>query len=187
MIEINDIKKNTKLLIDGDPYTVVDFQHVKPGKGSSFTRSKLKNLKTGQLLERTFKSGERFPQPDLEFKDMQFLYPEGLFYTFMDLENYEQTSMEEKLIKEQIPFLKENIEVKVMFFDGKPINVELPNFVELAITYCEPGFKGDTASGASKPATLEGGLVLTVPLHMKEGDILKVDTRTGDYVEKVNR
>jgi elongation factor P len=187
MIEINDIKKNTKLLIDGDPYSVVDFQHVKPGKGSSFTRSKLKNLKTGQLLERTFKSGERFPQPDLEFKDMQFLYPEGIFYTFMDLENYEQTSVEEKLIKDQIPFLKENIKVQVMFFDGKPINVELPTFVELAITYCEPGFKGDTATGASKPATLEGGLKLTVPLHMKEGDILKVDTRTGEYVEKVNR
>ncbi len=105
----------------------------------------------------------------------------------MDLENYEQTSVEEKLIKDQIPYLKENVQVQVMFFDGKPINVELPTFVELAITYCEPGFKGDAATGASKPATLEGGLVVTVPLHMKEGDILKVDTRTGDYVEKVNR
>ncbi|HVJ65243.1 MAG TPA: elongation factor P [Bdellovibrionota bacterium] len=187
MIEINDIKKNSKILIDGDPYTCVDFQHVKPGKGAAFTRCKLKNLKTGQLLERTFKSGEKFPQPDLEFRDMQFLYPEGLFYTFMDLESYEQTSVDEKLIKDQIPFLKENTQVQVMFFDGKPINIELPTFVELAITYCEPGFKGDTATGASKPATLEGGLVVTVPLHMKEGDILKVDTRTGDYVEKVNR
>ncbi len=187
MIEINDIKKNSKLLIDEMPYTVVDFEHVKPGKGSAFTRCRLRNLKTGQQLERTFKSGERFEEPNLEHRSMQYLYPEGEVFTLMDNENYEQTSISRSLIGDQANFLKENMEVGVLFFDEKPISIELPIFVELPIVYTEPGFKGDTATGASKPAKLEGGNMVTVPLHLKEGDILKIDTRTGEYVEKVNK
>lgn len=187
MIELNDIKKGSKLLIDQYPYTVVDFQHVKPGKGTAFTRCKLKNLQTGQQLERTFKSGERFEEPNLEFKNMQYLYAEGDMYNFMDVSNYEQLMLNAVTLGDQVGFLTENIEVNVLFFNEKPINVELPTFVLLPIEYCEPGFKGDTATGASKPATLKGGHVVTVPLHLKEGDILKVDTRTGEYVEKVNK
>jgi elongation factor P len=187
MIDINDIKKNSKVLIDGAPYTTIEFEHVKPGKGSSFTRCKLRNLKTGQLLERTFKSGEKFDEPNLENKDMQYLFAEGDMLTFMDSSNYEQLIVNKSLLGEQVMFLKENLQCSVMFFDEKPISIELPMFVNLAITYCEPGFKGDTATGASKPATLEGGHVVTVPLHLKEGDLLKIDTRTGDYVEKINK
>ena len=142
---------------------------------------------TGQILERTFKSGERFEEPNLENREMQYLYPEGDMAVFMDNTNYEQLSLDSKMLGEQSKFLKENMEVVVLFFNEKAINIELPIFVELPIAYCEPGFKGDTATGASKPATLQGGHIVTVPLHLKEGDILKIDTRTGDYVEKVNK
>lgn len=187
MIETNEFKKNVKILLDSAPFAIIDFEHVKPGKGQSFTRCKLRNLITGQQLERTFKSGERFPEPDIEFKEMQFLYPEGEMLTLMDTENYEQVTLNKKMIGEQVKFLKDDMTVGVIFFEGRPINVELPNFVELPIEYTEPGFKGDTATGSSKPATLKGGHVVTVPLHLKEGDVLKIDTRTGDYVEKVNK
>lgn len=187
MIEIGNIKKNSKILIDGFPYTCVEFEHVKPGKGSAFTRCRLRNLKTGQQLERTFKSGEKFEEPNLEHRSMQYLFAEGDMHTFMDNENYEQLSMGKEFLGEQAGFLKENMEVGVLFFDEKPISVELPIFVELPIIYTEPGFKGDTATGASKPAKLAGGHTVTVPLHLKEGDILKIDTRTGEYVEKVNK
>jgi len=187
MIDINDIKKNTKVLIDGAPYTTIEFEHVKPGKGSSFTRCKMRNLKTGQLLERTFKSGEKFEEPNLENKDMQYLYAEGEMLTFMDSTNYEQVMVNKSILGDQARFLKENLDCSVLFWDEKPLTIELPMYVILPITYCEPGFKGDTATGGSKPATLEGGLVVNVPLHMKEGDMLKIDTRTGDYVEKVNK
>jgi elongation factor P len=151
------------------------------------TRCKLRNLKTGQMLERTFKSGEKFAIPDIEHKEMQYLYPEGEMLVFMDKENYEQTSINTSMVGEQAKFLQENMDCGVLFYEGRPINVELPNFVVLPIQYTEPGFRGDTATGASKPATLQGGHVVTVPLHLKEGDMLKIDTRTGDYVEKVNK
>lgn len=187
MIGTNEFKKGTKVLLDNAPYTVIEFEHVKPGKGNAFTRARLKNLMTGQLLERTFKTNEKFEQPHIENKEMQYLYPEGEMYFFMDNSNYEQIALDKKLIEDSLMFLKENIVVEVLFFNEKPINVELPNFVELPIEYCEPGFKGDTAQGATKPATLQGGHVVSVPLHLKEGDILKIDTRTGDYVEKVNK
>ncbi|NCN27206.1 elongation factor P [bacterium] len=186
MIELNDIRKNSKVLLDSSPYAIIDFEHVKPGKGGSFTRVKMRNLITGQLLERTFKSGEKFGQPDLDHRDMQYLYPEGDMYHFMDTGNYEQLALEKSLLGDQIVFLKEGLQVTVLFFNGKPINIEIPNFVELAIEYCEPGFKGDTAQGATKPARLVGGHTVTVPLHLKEGDVLKIDTRTGDYVAKVS-
>jgi elongation factor P len=187
MLETNDFRKNAKIQIDKHPYTIVDFEHVKPGKGQSFTRCKLRNLQTGQMLERTFKSGERFEEPNLEAREVQFLYPEGEMLTFMDKKTYEQLTLNKTMIGDQVKFLTDNMDVMVLFFDEKPINVEIPIFVVLPITYCEPGFKGDTATGASKPATLQGGHTVNVPLHLKEGDMLKIDTRTGDYVEKVNK
>jgi elongation factor P len=187
MIEINDVKKNSKLIVDGFPYAIVDFEHVKPGKGNSFTRCRLKNLVTNQLLERTFKSGEKFPEPNIDHKVMQYLYAEAEMLYFMDLQNYEQIIIPQSLVGEQRPFLLENMECGILFYNDKPIQVELPIFVNLPIQYCEPGFKGDTATGASKPATLAGGHVVKVPLHLKEGDVLKIDTRTGDYIEKVNK
>ncbi len=187
MIETNEFRKGAKLQLDGYPFSVVEFEHVKPGKGQAFTRCKLRNLQTGQMLERTFKSGEKFPEPNLEQKTMQFLYSEGDMLNFMDTSNYEQMSLGAKMVGDQVKLMKENMEVQVLFYNDKPITIDLPNFVELPIAYCEPGFKGDTATGASKPATLLGGHVVTVPLHLKEGDILKIDTRTGDYVEKVNK
>jgi elongation factor P len=187
MVETSEFKKNVKLEIDNYPYTVIDFEHVKPGKGAAFTRCRLRNLVTGQMLERTFKAGERFKSPDIENRDMQFLYVEGSFLVFMDKENYEQLTMDQKVLGDMQKFLMDSMDVTVLFYNGKPINVDLPIFVNLPITYCEPGFKGDTATGASKPATLQGGHIVTVPLHMKEGDVLKVDTRTGEYVEKVNK
>jgi len=185
MIESNDFKKNTKILIDKDPYTVVEFEHVKPGKGNAFTRCRLRNLKTGQILDRTYKNGEKFKQPDIDNKKMQYLYEDGSMLVFMDTQNFEQININSELLGKQIKFLKESMDVDVLFVDESPLNVEIPTFVELAISYCEPGFKGDTAQGANKPATCEGGHVCQVPLHLKEGDILKIDTRTGDYVEKV--
>lgn len=187
MIDSGDLRKGSKILIDNYPYTVLEAEHVKPGKGSAFARCRLKNLETGQLLERTFKSNERFPEPNLEFKEMQYLYMENDMYVFMDNQNYEQTSLPEKLVGESKGFLKENIQVGIMFYNDRAITIELPTFVELPIIYCEPGFKGDTATGASKPATVEGGHIVTVPLHLKEGDVLKIDTRTGEYVEKVSK
>jgi elongation factor P len=187
MIETSDFKKNSKLEIDGFPFTVIDFEHVKPGKGNAFTRCRLRNLVTGQMLERTFKSGEKFKVPDIEAREMQFLYAEGNLLTFMDMKNYEQITLDDKVLGNDRKFLLDNLEVVVLFFNGKPINVELPNFVLVPIEYCEPGFKGDTATGATKPATLQGGHVVSVPLHLKEGDILKIDTRTGEYVEKINK
>jgi len=187
MIDINDVKKGTKLLIDGAPYTVLDFQHVKPGKGSSFTRCVVRNLATGKQLERTFKSGERFEEPDLEFKEMTYVYGDAELVNFMDSTNYEQLAMNTSALTDQLPYLRENLPVTILFFNGRPINVDLPTFVVLPITYCEPGFKGDTATGGTKPGTLEGGLVVNIPLHLKEGDLVKVDTRTGAYVEKVNK
>lgn len=186
-IETKEIKKNVKLQIDGSPFTVVDFQHVKPGKGNAFTRCKLRNLMTGQMLERTFKSGEFLETPNLEFKNMQYLYAEGDMYQFMDNSNYEQLALQKAVLADQAAFLTDNMEVTVLFFNDRPINVEIPIFVQLPIQYCEPGFKGDTATGASKPATLAGGHIVNVPLHLKEGDVVKVDTRTGEYVEKVNK
>lgn len=187
MIETNELRKNVKVLIDSAPYVVLDAEHVKPGKGNAFTRCKLRNLKTGQLLERTFKNGEKFEVPDIMSREMQFLFQDGVLLTFMDNETFDQVTVNSELIGDQMKFMKENIVCSVLFFQERPINIELPMFVELPITYCEPGFKGDTATGASKPATLEGGHVVSVPLHLSEGDILKIDTRTGDYVEKVNR
>jgi elongation factor P len=187
MIETSEFRNGAKLELEQQPYTIISFEHHKPGKGNTFTRAKLRNLITGQQLERTFKSGEKFESPDIEAKEMQFLFAEATILTFMDTENYEQVTLNASVLKDSLPFLKDGTIVTVLFYNGKPITVELPIFVELPIEYCEPGFKGDTATGATKPATLQGGHKVTVPLHLKQGDILKIDTRTGEYIEKVNK
>jgi len=187
MVQLTDFKKGTKILIDGQPYTVVDFQHVKPGKGNQFTRTKLRNLITGSNLERTFKSGEKFEEPDVAFRTMNFLYKDESGYNFMDQTSYEQIVMSADELGESINFLIENLECNVMFFNERPIGVDVPKSVNLRVTQTEPGVRGNTVTGGSKPATLETGHVVTVPFHISEGDLLKVDTRTGEYVERVNK
>ena len=187
MHSTSDFKKGLKLLIDGDPYTITDFQHVKPGKGNQFTRTKLRNLLTGSNLERTFKSGEKFGVPDVMFKDMNYLYQDDTGYTFMDMESYDQVTISEKEVADTKDFLTENLKVQVMFFNERACGIEPPKSVQLKVAQTDPGLKGNTATGAVKPATLETGLVVSVPLHIKEGDLLKVDTSTGAYVERVNQ
>ncbi len=164
---------------------IVDFQHVKPGKGGAFVRTKLKNLETGQVLEQTFRSGVKVGRPDLEEKNMQYLYQEGEQYVFMDNETYDQSFINQEYLEDAIPYMIPNFELRVIFFKGRPIGVEMPITVELLVTSTEPGLKGDTATGATKPATLETGHVVQVPLFINEGDRLKIDTRTGEYLERV--
>ncbi len=187
MYSTSDIRKGLKIELNGEPFTIIDFLHVKPGKGGAFIRTKLKNLKTGAVLDKTFRSGEKFSKADLEEKDMQYLYNDGESYHFMDNETYEQISLSEDKIEFEKNFLKENVNVKVLFFKGDAISIEIPTFVELEVTHTEPGLKGDTASSASKPATVETGYTLNVPLFINIGDILKIDTRTGEYVERVKK
>jgi len=186
MLETADFKKGLKILVDGQPYTVIDFQHVKPGKGNQFSRTKLRNLLTGQQLERTFKSGEKFGVPDVMNREMNFLYKDESGYTFMDKENYEQILMDEHTVGEGKFYLVENLAVVILFYNDRPVSVDVPKAVNLRVAQTDPGMKGDTVTGGSKPATLETGLVVKVPLHINEGDILRVDTQTGDYVSRVN-
>lgn len=185
--EVSDFRKGLKLEIDGAPWVVVDFQHVKPGKGNAFTRTKLKNMMTGANLEKTFKSGEKFKIPDVVQKEMQFLYRDEGGFHFMDTSNYEQVQLTEENVGEPAKYLIENLTTNVLFFNGKAIGIDLPNSVVLTITQTEPGIKGNTVSGGSKPATLETGAVVNIPLHLKEGDQIKVDTRTDQYIEKMNK
>ncbi|GAB4292283.1 MAG: elongation factor P [Myxococcota bacterium] len=184
MYSTSDFRKGLKIEYNGEPYLMVDFQHVKPGKGNAFTRTRLKNLITGNVLEVTFKSGEKVNRPDLEEKEMQFLYKEGENYNFMDTVSYEQLSLSPDIIGELAKFLQENINVSMLFYRGKPIGIDLPNFVILKVVTTEPGIRGDTASGGSKPATLETGAIIQVPLFINEGELIKVDTRSGEYVER---
>jgi len=187
MYETSDIRKNLKVEIDGIPYIVVDFQFVKPGKGNGFTRTKLKNMKTGSILERTYRSGEKFTPAALEEKSMQYLYPDGDQLCFMDTETYEQVFLTQDQVGERRNLLSENLVVDILFHGVEAIGVTLPTFVEVEVGESDPGVKGDTASGASKPATLVTGATIQVPLFIDEGDTLKIDTRTGDYVERVSR
>ena len=187
MHETADFRKNLKIMVEGSPYVIIDFQHVKPGKGNQFTRTKMRNLLTGQLLERTFKSGERFEVPDVVNREMNYLYKDDSGYTFMDKENYEQIIMSESDIGESKFYLTENLAVVVLFYNERPVTVDVPKAVHLKVVETAPGFKGNTVTGATKPATLETGLVVNVPLHIGEGDTLRVDTTTGDYVERVNK
>lgn len=184
MISVNDIKNGMTISIDGGLFIVTWFQHVKPGKGGAFVKTKLKNLKTGAVLEKTFRSVETVEQIYLEEKEMEYLYRDGEQLWFMDISNYEQVPLHESVIGEGVSYLKENAKVQVVFYEGKVVGVELPTFVELKVTQTEPGFKGDTVSGSYKPATLETGVVVHVPLFIKEGDVLKIDTRTGEYIQR---
>lgn len=186
MHQTNDFKKGLHLLLDGEPFTIVDFQHVKPGKGNQFTRTKLRNLVTGQNLERTFKSGEKFGVPDVGYKEMNFLYRDESGFNFMDPEDYEQINLPPDLVADAANFMTENLKVKICFFNDRAVGIELPTSVTLKVTQTDPGFKGNTVTGTFKPATLETGHVVQVPLHTNEGDTLKIDTRTGDYVERVS-
>ena len=185
MYDTSEIRKGLKIEMDGDVYSVVEFLHVKPGKGGAFIRTKLKSLSRGAVVEKTFRSGEKLDKPDLEEKRMQFLYSSGDQHCFMDTETYEQTFLTEDQLGGSREFLKENITIDVLYHNNKPIAVELPTFVELAISETEPGERGDTVSGGTKAATLETGAVIQVPLFLNTGDVVKVDTRTGEYVERV--
>ncbi len=185
MITTTDFRGGAKLELDGDPYTIVDFQHVKPGKGGAFVRTKLKNLKTGNTLERTFRSGEKFEEPDLLDRAMQFLYVQETEYHFMDINTYEQLFLSAAQMGDAKDFLKADMMVRVLFFRGKPIMVDLPLFVELTIVETPPGTRGDTATGGTKIAKLESGGTVKVPLYLDAGTVVKIDTRTGTYVERV--
>jgi elongation factor P len=186
MLSTTDFRKGLKFMVDGQPSVILDFQHVKPGKGSAFVRTKYRGLITGNVNEKNFRSGEKFEKPDLEEKGMQFLYAEGENYYFMDTSSYDQTFITKDALGDAVNFLKENIEASVLFFEGRVIGVELPNTVDLKVVECDPGMKGDTVSGATKPAKLETGYSVNVPLFINEGDVLKIDTRSGDYLERVN-
>lgn len=187
MISPSDFKRgSTKILWNNEPWLVIDFQHVKPGKGGAFVRTKLKNLKTGRILEETFRSAEKLAQPDLESKDMQYLYEENGLYNFMDQESYEQFEFGVSQIESVKKYLKDGEIYKILFFEGKPITVEPPTFMILEVIETVPGVRGNTAQGAAyKPAKLETGLVVQVPLFINEGDKLKVDTREDKYIERV--
>ncbi|HOQ09064.1 MAG TPA: elongation factor P [Syntrophomonadaceae bacterium] len=185
MISVNDFRTGLTIELDGQPYQVVEFQHVKPGKGAAFVRAKLKNLQTGGTVEKTFRAGEKVPKAHLDRRGMQYLYNDGDGYVFMDNENYEQITITKEQIGDGIKWLLENMEIQVLLFQNRIIGIELPNFVELQVVDTEPGIKGDTATGATKNATLETGAVIQVPLFVNAGDRVRVDTRTSQYIERV--
>ena len=185
MISTADFRNGTRLELDGEPYYIVEFQHVKPGKGGAFVRTKLKNYRTGNVLDRTFRSGERFDEPNLEEREMQFLYATGESYTFMDNESFEQFTYEKKQLGENADLLKEDMTAKILIYHHEPIAVELPIFIELKVVDADPGVRGDTASGGTKPAKVETGATIKVPLYLEVGEVIKIDTRTRQYVERV--
>ncbi|MGQ0694684.1 MAG: elongation factor P [Nitrospiraceae bacterium] len=185
MISTVDFRNGVRLMVEGEPFYIVEFQHVKPGKGGAFVRTKLKSYLSGNVLDRTFRSGERFEEPDLEEREMQFLYATGGSYTFMDTETYEQLAFEKSQLGENADLLKENMVVKILIYEHRPIAVELPIFIELKVVDAEPGVRGDTASGGTKPAIVETGATVKVPLYLEVGTVIKIDTRTRSYVERV--
>ena len=180
----NQFKNGLKVMIDGDPCSMVDVEFVKPGKGQAFTRVKLKNLMSGRTWERTFKSGDSVEGADVMDTDMEYLYNDGEMWHFMDPNSYEQVAADQTAIGDTHLWLKEQDVCQVTLFNGNPISVTPPNFVELQVTETDPGLKGDTAQGGSKPATLQSGAVVRVPLFIEEGEVLKIDTRTGEYVSR---
>ncbi len=183
----SEFRKGFKIEMNGEPFIIVEFLHVKPGKGGAFVRTKLKSLLTGKILEHTFRSGERVKSPDIEEKEVQYLYNDGGNYYFMDKESYWQFELAEDQLVDSKDFLQENITLTVLFYNNNPVGVQLPTFVELRIDRTEPGVRGDTASGGTKPAKLESGAVVQVPLFLEEGDIIKIDTRTGEYIERITK
>ena len=187
MYDTSDIRKNLKFLLEGVPVTVVEFQFVKPGKGQAFTRTKLRNMLTGTMLERTFKTGERFEKADMEERQQQFLYPEGDKFVFMDTKSYEQLFLNGDQLGDARMFIQDGMMVDVLFWNERPIGVTPPTFVELKIVETEPGYKGDTSTNTLKQAKLETGASVGVPLFVNEGDVIKIDTRTYEYVERVKK
>ena len=184
MISAGDFKNGLTVEIEGNIYQILEFQHVKPGKGAAFVRTKLKNIINGGAVEKTFRPNEKFEQARIDRKDMQYLYQDGDLFNFMDVETYDQIALNAE-VGDALKFVKENEVVKICSHNGNVFSVEPPLFVELAITETEPGFKGDTAQGATKPATVETGAVVMVPLFVEQGDVLKIDTRTGEYLSRV--
>lgn len=185
MISVGDLRGGNKVELDGEPYIVVEAQHVKPGKGGAFCRTKLKSLKSGNILERTLRVGEKLDEPNLEEKEVQYLYcAEGQYY-FMEVNTFEQLFLRENQLGESKNYLKENMVLNILYFNDNPIGIDLPLFVELKIVKTDPGIRGDTATGGSKPAVLETGAVVKVPLYLNEGDSIKVDTRTREFIERV--
>ena len=184
MISVNDFRTGLTIEVDGDIWRVLEFQHVKPGKGAAFVRSKLRNLRTGAIAEKTFRAGEKVEKAQIDNRRMQYLYAQGDIHVFMDTESYEQVELTSKQVEYELNFLKENMEVQIMMYNGETLGIELPNTVELKVVETEPGIKGDTASGGSKPAKLETGLVVQVPFFVNEGDTLIINTSDGSYVSR---
>jgi elongation factor P len=185
MISAGDFRKGVTFEMDGDVYEIIDFQHVKPGKGAAFVRTKIKSVMTGASKEVAFNPNDRFPRAHIENKEMQYLYNDGELYYFMDIETFEQIPLESSQVEEAMQYIKENDNAVVKFYEGSPFKVVAPNFVELEVTHTEPGVKGDTATGATKPATVETGTTIDVPLFINIGDVIKIDTRTGEYLSRV--
>ena len=184
MISVNDFKTGLTIKIDHDLFRVIDFQHVKPGKGAAFVRSKLRNLRNGNVAEKTFRAGEKVEKAQIDNRKMQYLYASGDQHAFMDMESYEQIEITEEQLAYELKFLLENMEVHIMSFEGEILGIDLPNTVELTVSETEPGIKGDTATGGSKPATLETGLIVNVPFFVNEGDKLVINTADGSYVSR---
>ena len=184
MIIANDLRKGVIIRTDNELFVVRGFQHVKPGKGGAFVKAKLRNIKKNIIIEKTFRAGEKVEDIYIDKRKMQYLYNEGNSAVFMDLENYEQESIPNEFIEDEMQFLKEGEEVEVSYHEGDIISVELPTFVEMKVTHTEPGLKGDTATSTFKPAVIETGAKIQVPIFVNEGDVLKIDTRTGEYIER---
>ncbi len=184
MISTNDFKTGLTIEIEGDVYQIVEFQHVKPGKGAAFVRAKIRNMRTGAVVERTFNAGEKIPRARIDRREVQYLYNDGTDYNVMDMESYDQMALTSEQLGDAVKFLKENMTIKILMYQGKTIGVDLPNYVELEVVETEPGIKGDTASGGTKPATLETGYVVQVPFFINIGDILQIDTRSGQYLKR---
>ena len=185
MISAGDFRKGVTFVKDGDVYQVVDFQHVKPGKGAAFVRAKIRSVLNGGAKETTFNPSEKFESAVIETKQMQYLYSDGELYYFMDTENYEQMPIEKDFVENALNFMRENDMATIQIYQGKPFNVTPENFVELEVTETEPGVKGDTTSGATKPATVETGFTLLVPLFVDRGDVIRIDTRSGEYMSRI--
>jgi elongation factor P len=184
MISVNDFRTGLTIEVDNSIWQVIDFQHVKPGKGAAFVRSKLRNLRNGNIQERTFRGGEKVNRAHIENRKMQYLYASGNMHTFMDNNSYEQIELPAAQIEQELKYLKENMEINMMIYEGETIGIDLPNNVELAVTETEPGIKGDTASGGTKPATLETGLIVQVPFFINQGDVLVISTSDGKYISR---
>ncbi len=185
IVSTSEFRKGLRILVDNEPFVIVEFQHVKPGKGGAFVRTRLKSLVSGNVLDRTYRSGDKAEVPELEERDMQYLYKEGDHYFFMDQNTYDQLFIVEDQLGDAKNYLKDGLVIQVLIYQGKTIGVEVPNFVNLVIAQTEPGIRGDTAQNASKPALLETGYTIQVPLFVEQGEMVRIDTRTGQYLERV--